>query len=217
VKIEDQLIFLRRLLAEPVNPDDARWQPLELLDALNEGRRWFAENSKSLQITQSQTTNPGGVPTKFYSVQNEIGAFYTMEWDGIPLTPVHSRDWRNRIGINEDLTGDPYVYKFFIRQIQLFFVPATQKTLFFEGWAYPIELNGITGFDSEFTDQQARGGIYRAAWTLKDSDERDSAKEERHAREITDQFFQQYRPKGPRYVRSDQQINPVFGFLGLRG
>lgn len=220
MKIEDQLTFLRRLLGEPVNPDDARWQPLELLDALNEARRWFAEKTGSFQVREAQDTTPDpttGEPVKFYSVKNDLIKIHALEWGGRPLTPVEPRDWRSRVGVNEDLTGDPYIYKYWLRQIQLFFVPGSVQTLRHFATAYPIELPGITGTDTDFTDQQARGGMYRAAWTLKDADERDSGKEERHAREIADEFFQQYKPKGPRYVRGENAAHPLLGFLGISG
>lgn len=211
--IEKQLDLLRQHLGEPVNPDDARFQPPELLASLIEGREWFAENSMSFQVQDEQETNPGNVKTAFYNVKNDLIKITALTWDGRPLTPVEPRDWRDRIGIDDTITGIPYVYKYRLRRLQLFFVPDSAKTLSLEGYAYPIELAGITGEDTDFTNPQARGAIWRAAWTLKDDDERDSKMEQGHAERIAKEFHDQYKPKGPRFVRSETVANPLLGFL----
>jgi len=199
--VDDQLAFLRDLLGEPSSADDSRFTPAQLVRALNEGRRWFCENSHSFQIKDSQETNPAGVPTKLYATPFDIIDFYNIEWDGLPLDLVRPQHWRDKIGDDDDIQGDPYAVMYFTRQLQLFYVPRTAKTLRYHGYGYSTTLVA-GGQDTQFTDQQARAGLYRASWKLKAIDERDVAEDKGEAIRLAEEFLQQYKPKGPRYVRT---------------
>jgi len=206
VTTNQQLALLRLWLGEPSDSAQARFSPTQLVLALNEGRRWFCEKSKSFHIKDSQQTNPSNVATNIYSIPNDVMGFWLVEWDGIPLDPVETVDWRSRIGDRDDIQGIPEVYQYFARQLQLFPVPSDQKTLKYHGWGYAAELiDG--GNDLDLTDQQARGPIWYTTWLLKGADERDDRGELAKALEISQEFMRQSKPKGPRYVREPKQVS----------
>lgn len=213
--VEDQLAFLRDLLGEPENPDDARLQPPQLVRGINAARRWFCEKTRSFQVKEAQPTNPGGVITKFYQVPFDLIGIYSVEWNGIPLDLVTPIEWRKRIGEDDNIQGDPYVTMYFARQFQLFYVPQTAKTLRYSGWGYTTPLV-VGGQDTQFTDQQNQGVLYRASWKIKALDERDFAEDKSEALSVADEFAQQYKPKGPRYVNQSYQGSPIPGLYGLR-
>ena len=210
-----QLAFLRDLLGEPANEDDARWNPTQLVRAINDARRWVCEETRSFQIKDSQQTNPGGVVTKIYQTPFDLIGFYKIEWNGVPLDLTTPAEWREKVGEDEDIQGDPYVVMYFARQLQLFYVPQTAKTLLYRGWGYTEEVVA-TGNDTQFTDAQARTALYRASWKLKGADERDVAEDKGEARSLAAEIAKQFKPKGARYVKSPYIRSPISGLYGLR-
>lgn len=207
-----QLTLLRTKLGEPVDPAVARFTPAQLIAGLNEGRQFFCEYTKSFHVKYSQTTNPSNVPTAYYSVPNEMIEFWAVEFDGYNVEPVQPRDWRNRIGRKDDIQGIPSLFKYELRQIQLYPVPNAQKTLRVEGCGYATDLQ-VAGADPDLTDQQARASIWWATFILKGADERENAFEMNMAKQASEEFRKQYKPRGPRMVRDASRRTSVLGWI----
>ena len=207
-----QLTLLRTKLGEPVDTALARFTPAQLISGLNEGRQFFAEYTNSVQIRYSQTTNPGNVPTAFYSLPNDVIEFWAVEFDGYNVEPVQPRDWRNRIGRKDDIQGIPSLFKYYMRRLQLYPVPNAQKILRVEGYGYPVDLQ-VDGADPDLTDQQARASIWWAAFILKGADERENSFELDNAKAASERFRKQYKPRGPRMIRDATRRTSVLGWI----
>lgn len=190
-----QISLFKLLTGEPSS--GGRWEDPDIIQFINLGRSELAEKTRCFQIRDSQTTSSG---TKSYSLQNDVIDFYALEYDGHPLTPVRPEDWRATIGDDDTIKGDPSVYKYQARQIQLFEVPNAAKTLRYEGWGYPTALTA-TGSDTEFTDRMAEGGVALGVIIAKMADERALGREEKIAADIIAELSRQFRQKGPRRVR----------------
>ena len=207
-----QLNLLRLYLGEPAEAALARFTPDQLILGLNEGRRTFSEFTGSVRIRYNQTTNPLNVPTKRYSIPNEVIEFWAVEFDGYNCEPVSPRDWRSRIGRKDDIQGIPSLYTYYMRQIQLYPVPNAQKVLSIcgTGYANPLQLNGA---DPDLTDEQARVAIWWAAFILKGADERENAHEYKQAVTLSESIRKQYKPRGPRVVRDMSRRTSVLGWI----
>jgi hypothetical protein len=213
VNVSDQLSLLRLRLGEPENADDARFTPSQLLLALNSSRRWFCEESHSLQIKDQQNTIVG---TKLYTMKNDVIKFYAVECGGLQVDPVTPANWRGLVGDDEDMAGVPVVYKYWARQIQLFYVPDAVKVLLYHGYAYPTALV-LNGTDGEFLDRQSEGAIWKAAVDIKAADERPFDYELAEADRVAKEFRDQYAPKGPRQVNSGPSGPSPLSFVLNRG
>lgn len=205
--VQEQTDLFQLLIAD--SPSDPRFTPAQTVLFLNEARKWFCEYTRSFQIKDSQTTVQG---TSIYSLQNDVINLYSVEYDGVPLDPIDPRDWRGTIGIDDTLQGQPSVYQYFARQLQLFYVPPEAKTLKVYGAGYARDLV-VNGGDLDLIDPQARGTVYRAAWQAQQADKEEYQGLAADAMRIAEEFKRQYWHKGPRYVR---EMNQYRGFMPVR-
>lgn len=207
--VASQFAKLALRLGEPENEDDRRFTPAQMLLALNPARRAVAEESQSLQCDDTQNTTVGG---KLYNLPLDVIDFYAVEWDGIELEVVPVDQWRRVIGSNDALRGAPQCVKYHARQLQLFPVPDQVKALRYHGYCYPTAL-AVGGTDSEFTSDQEEAAIWKAAADMKAADERDFDYEEKQAARLIQKLAEQYKPKGPRYVKGSSSVNPIWHML----
>lgn len=189
------------MMGEPSDTANQRWTQARFTTLYNEARRWVAEETRCFEIRDSQNTTAG---LKLYSLPNDVIGFHRVECDGIPLSPVRPEEWRHRIGEDDTLTGQPFLYKLQARQLQLFFVPNSAMPLIYEGWGYPQDVVS-GGADTDLTDPQARCAVYRAVVIAKEADERDASREDDKCQKIAAELLGQSRRKGPRFVRTPGQ------------
>lgn len=192
--VNEQLTKLAERMGE--NFVGGRFNPAQLLIALNDAREWVAEETRSFQVTDTQPTIAG---QSLYTIKNDLIEFYTLTWAGHPITPVRPRSWRDNIGDDDTILGTPNIAKQWARQIQLFPVPDQALALVIEGPAYPVEL-ADSGVDPDFFKRQQDCSIWRAAWILKGVDERNTRHEEKETLRLAAQLENQYRRKGRRSV-----------------
>lgn len=201
MNVSTQYTLFRTMTGEPSDSANQRFTQALWLPLINEARRYVAEKTRSFEMRDSQTTNPSNVATKFYTLPNDIIGFYDVEYDGEPLEPVRSEDWRDRVGDDDDMQGTPWAFKHHARILQLFYVPDEQKTLRYHGWGYPQDLleNGV---DTDYTDQQARAAVFQSVILAKMADEREVQREIDLLNSIIRELASQHRRRGPRFVRS---------------
>jgi hypothetical protein len=209
-----QLTKLRTRLGEPSDEDQARFTVDQLLDLLNEGRRHVARESRCFQVRDSQTLSvPASGVASLVSVSNDFIGLYRLEYNGRPLRPVRSANWRDVVGIDDTIRGTPSVFKYFARQFQLYQSVSQAGLVFrYEGWAYPADLVE-NGSDSDFNDDMAEAAIWRATVIGRDADDRDSSAAEKNAARTLNGLKAQYRPKGTRYVNTGELYIPPTGYV----
>lgn len=191
------------------NPADPRFSQAQAIQFLNMARKWFCEETRSFQIQDTQQTAVG---VNTYSLTADVITLYRVEYDGVSLDPIEPRDWRTTIGIDDTIQGQPAVYQYHGRQLQLFYVPPAIKTLNTVGCAYARDL-AVDSNDLDLIDSQAMGTIYRAAWQAQQADKEEYAGLKDDAMNVMVQFKRQYWHKGPRYVR---ELNQYRGFMPVR-
>ena len=206
---DNQLALLRTILGEPDDANEARFTATQLLNFLNLGRKWLCEYSRCFQVKDSQTTQVG---VYIYNTPIEVIGFHAVEYNGIPLDPISLRHWRDQVGDDDTIQGIPFIYKYFAKQIQLFYAPQEAKTLMYEGWGYAIDLVS-GGDDVDLNDYQNRGAIFYAGFLAKGSDKRNESFEYQSAMDIAENLRKQHRPKGPRYIRDNQNRISINGRL----
>ncbi len=217
---DTQLATLRTRLGEPSDAAQARWSVSQLLAQLNASRNEIAEQTRCYPVKDSIDFTIGGsvvapvsqalpaINSPFLvSVVNDFIYLDDLTWDGRPLRSVRAQDWRDTVGSDDTLQGDPSVFMFFGRQLQIFRVPNVAATLEYHGWAYPPAMVS-GGEDTAFTTRPADVAIWHAAMVLKGSDERNNSQEERMANRGITEIKMQYRPRGPRFVRTGDLYLP---------
>lgn len=221
-----QLATLRTRLGEPEDAAQARWSPAQLLAQLISSRNEIAEQTRcyavkdsidftlggSLVVPISQALPVSGQPF-IVSTVNDFIWLDLLTWEGRPLRVMRPQDWADVAGDDDTLNGDPVMFMFFGRQLQISRVPTEAGTLMYRGWAYPPALVA-GGVDTGFTARPADVAIWHAAMVLKGSDERSNSHEDRMTRRGIDELKLQYRPRGPRFVRTgDFSITPGGSFF----
>lgn len=212
---DQQLASLRTRIGEPVDPDQCRFTPTQLLDYLNASRREVAEETRCYPIKDSMTFTAAGTASGtgtsplpddgdpfLISVTNDFIFIEQAEYAGRPLRLVRAQDWRDVVGDDDTLTGDPVVAMYFGRKFQIFRVPTEVGDIFrYRGWAYPPDMVAA-GIDASFVQRVADVCIWHAAMVIKGSDERNNEHETRMAAAGLIKIKAQYMPRGPRYVRT---------------
>ncbi len=210
-----QLASLRTRIGEPVDAAQCRYTPTQLLDYLNASRREVAEQTRCYPIKDSMTFTAAGTAAGsgtaplpatgdpfLISVTNDFIFVEQVEYDGNPLRIVRAQDWRDVVGTDDTLIGDPRVVMYFGRKFQIFQVPNVVGKVFrYRGWAYPPDMVAA-GIDASFVQRVADVCIWHAAMVIKGSDERNNNHESQMAAVGIAQIKEQYRPRGPRYVRT---------------
>ncbi len=211
----DQLASLRTRIGEPVDPDQCRFTPAQLLDFLNASRREIAEDTRCYPVKDKITFTAAGtayasgtapLPTSgdpfLISLTNDFIWFEQAEYDGLPLRVVRPQDWNDIVGEDDTLAGDPAVVMLHGRKLQIYPVPEAAGAVFrYRGWAYPPELV-IGGVDAAFVKRVAEVCIWHAAMVVKGADERLNTFESNMAGKGVIALKAQYMPRGPRYVRT---------------
>lgn len=216
-----QLATLRTRLGEPETAAQARWSPAQLLAQLISSRNEVAEQTRCYPVKDAVAFTAGGslvapvsqaLPASgspfIISTVNDFIWLDALTWEGRPLRGVRAQDWPDVVGDDETANGDPCVFMFFGRQLQIFRVPTEAGTLQYRGWAYPPEMVS-GGVDASFTSRAADVAIWHAAMVLKGSDERSFAFEEKQTGIGIAELSKQYRPKGPRFVRTGDLTLPA--------
>lgn len=217
---DTQLALLRTRIGEPVDPNQGRWTPSQLLAQLIASRNEVAEQTRcypvkdaidftvagSTVVPISQALPASGSPF-LVSTVNDFIFLQMLDWEGRPLRVVRPQDWADVVGDDETIQSDPTVYMFFGRQLQIFGVPSSAGTLRYRGWAYPPALVS-GGVDTSFTTRPADVAVWHAAMSLKGSDERSNSHEERMAGRGIAELKKQYMPLGARYVRTGNLYLP---------
>lgn len=208
-----QLATLRTRLGEPEDATQARWSTAQLLAQLISSRNEVAEQSRCYAVKDSIDFTVGGslvapvsqaLPASgqpfIISVVNDFIWVDLLTWEGRPLRVVRAQDWGDTAGDDDTLNGDPALFMFFGRQLQISRVPTEAGTLMYRGWAYPPALVA-GGVDAGFTTRPADVAVWHAAMVLKGSDERSNAHEDRMFTRGMAELKLQYRPRGPRFIR----------------
>lgn len=206
---DQQLASLRLRIGEPSDSAQARFSVTQLLDFLNEARRRVAAATRAKAISDSQTVTPpaSGSPA-VYSVSDDFIWFEELTYDGRPMRLVRPQDWRDVIGSDDTVIGQPTVAMYHARQIHLFNVPSESGlTLAYRGWAYSNDLVS-GGVEADFIKGVTDITVWRAAAFAKAADERSNSFEFEMAREGYGELKNQYNPRGPRYVRTGDLYMP---------
>lgn len=212
--VDTQLATLRQRIGEPVDPAQGRWTATQLLAQLNSSRNVLAELSRCYPVKDSMDFTTGGsvvapvsqalpaIGNNFLiSTVNDFIYLDSLTWNGHPLRGVRAQDWPDVIGYQDTINGDPIVFMFFGRQIQIFRVPVEAGTLEYRGWAYPpVLVSG--GIDAGFLSRPADVAGWHAAMVLKGSDERSMIFEQKMWEQGLTEMKIQYRARGPRFVRT---------------
>lgn len=212
--IDVQLATLRTRIGEPVDPAQGRYTPSQLLAQLISSRNEVAEKTRCYQVKDSMAFTIGGslvVPLSqplpivgqpfIVSTVNDFIWVELLTWNGRPLRVVRTQDWADVVGTDETISGEPGVFMFFGRQLQMSGVPTQAGTLKYRGWAYPPEVVS-GGSDTAFTSRPADVAIWHAAMVLKGSDERSNVHEEKMTGIGIIELKSQYSPRGVRYIRT---------------
>jgi hypothetical protein len=218
--VADQLTLLSTRLGEPTDPAQARWTPAQLLAELNSQRAVVAEATRCYQVLDEMDFTTGGsVVAPLSQPLPAVGQPFTvsltddfiwleeMSWCGRPLRVVRPHDWRDVVGSDDTISGDPSVFLFHGRQLSIFAVPTQAGALKYRGWAYPPALV-LGGNDVSFTIKAGDTAVWAAAFSLKGSDERSNSHEEKMMDMGLKELKSQYMPRGPRYVATGELYLP---------
>lgn len=216
-----QLATLRTRVGEPEDEDLARWSPTQLLAQLVDSRNEIAEQTHCYPVKDAMAFTVGGslvapvsqaLPTSddpfIVSTVNDFIYLDSLTWNGRPLRGVRAQDWPDVIGDDDTLSGEPQVFMWFGRQLQIMRVPVEAGTLQYRGWAYPPAMVS-GGVDAAFTSRAADVALWHAAMVLKGSDERNNLHEEKMMNRGITELKKQYRPRGPRFVRTGDLVLPA--------